>query len=131
MKAFPAAITPAGVEAAVMAEANLEADQDAAIAQWRLEVERARYAAQRAERRHRAVEPENRLVARGLEAEWEKCLRALSVAEAELALREKERPRTLTIEEKEKLRALSADLESVVGIDDYRQGSKGIAENTA
>lgn len=107
---FLAAITPAGVEAAVMAEASLESDHDAAVAQWRLEVERARYEAQRAERRHRSVEPENRLVARGLEAEWEKCLRALSVAEVELALREKERPRKLTIEEKEKLRALSADL---------------------
>ena len=113
VKTFLAAITPAGVEAVVIAEATLEADHDAAITQWRLEVERARYEAQRAERRHRAVEPENRLVARGLEAEWEKCLHALSVAEAELARREKERLHKLTIEEKEKLRALSADLEKL------------------
>jgi len=32
--------------------------------------ERARYEAQRAERRYRAVDAENRLVARGLESEW-------------------------------------------------------------
>jgi predicted DNA-binding transcriptional regulator AlpA len=52
-------------------------------------------------------------VARGLEADWEQCLRALSAAEAELAQREKERRHKMTSEEKEKLRALSADLEKV------------------
>ena len=38
----------------------LEAERDAALNQWRLEVERIRYEAERAERRYRAVEPENR-----------------------------------------------------------------------
>ena len=42
------------------------------------QVERARYEAQRAERRYRAVDPDNRLVARGLEAEWEEALRAVA-----------------------------------------------------
>jgi hypothetical protein len=41
-------------------------------------VERARYEAERAERQYRAVEPENRLGARGLETEWEKRLRDLA-----------------------------------------------------
>ena len=68
---FLATVTPAGIEAALGAEAALEQEHDAAVTQWRLAVERARYAADRAERRYRAVEPENRLVARGLEAEWE------------------------------------------------------------
>jgi hypothetical protein len=60
-----------------------EADQDAALGQWRLAVERARYEAERTERQSRAVEPENRLVALGLETEWEKRLRDLAVAETE------------------------------------------------
>ena len=34
-------------------------------------LERTRYEADRAERRYRAVEPENRLVPRRLETEWE------------------------------------------------------------
>jgi DNA invertase Pin-like site-specific DNA recombinase len=106
-------MNPAGIEAAVMAEASIEADHDAVVAQWRLEVERARYEAQRAERRYRAVEPENRLVARGLEAEWEKRLRDLSAAETELALRESVRPGLLTSVDKEKLRALGADINKV------------------
>ena len=44
---------------------QLQSNHDAALSQWRLEVERARYEAERAERRYRTVEPENRLVARG------------------------------------------------------------------
>ena len=55
-------------------------------------MERARYEAQRAERRYRAVEPENRLVARGLETEWESRLRDLAAAETELRRRGQQRP---------------------------------------
>jgi len=57
-----------------------------ALAQWRLEVERLRYEAERAERRYGAVEPENRLWPRP-GAEWERCLQALAGAEAELVAR--------------------------------------------
>ncbi len=46
-----------------------------------LAVERARYDADRAERAFSAVEPENRLVARSLEARWEAKLTALTEAE--------------------------------------------------
>jgi hypothetical protein len=45
------------VEATQRAIEQLEADQDAALSQWRLAVERARYDAERAERQYRAVEP--------------------------------------------------------------------------
>ncbi len=76
--AFLKALTPAAVEATEQAMRQLEADHDAALGQWRLAVERARYEAERAERQYRAVEPENRLVARGLETEWEKRLRDLT-----------------------------------------------------
>ncbi len=85
---FLAALLPAGIEASVEAADQLEADRDAALAQWRLEVERTRYEAERAERRYRAIEPENRLVARTLETEWNTCLSDLTAAEAELVRRE-------------------------------------------
>ena len=49
-----------------------ESDHDGVLEQWRLADERARYEAKRAERRYRAVEPENPLVARGLETDWER-----------------------------------------------------------
>ena len=107
------ALAPAGLEASLLATEQLEADHDAATAQWRRQVERAGYEAQRAERRYRAVDPDNRLVARGLEAEWEKCLRALETAEAELQRRERQRPHELSAEERKSILAMGNDLESV------------------
>jgi hypothetical protein len=59
------------------------------LKQWRLGVERANYEAQRAERSYRAVNPDNRLVARGLERDWEERLRALETAKIELERCEK------------------------------------------
>jgi DNA invertase Pin-like site-specific DNA recombinase/uncharacterized protein YndB with AHSA1/START domain len=111
--AFLKALTPAALQATQLAIRQLEANDDAALSQWRLAVERARYDAERAERQYRAVEPENRLVARGLETEWEKRLRELAVAEAELERRERQRPRTVSEEEKRKLFALGVDLQNV------------------
>ena len=111
--AFLKAVTPAALEATQLAVQQLEADHDAALAQWRLAVERARYEAERAERQYRTVEPENRLVARGLETEWEKRLRDLATAEAELQRREQQRPRPLSQEEKKKIHSLGSDLDKV------------------
>jgi predicted DNA-binding transcriptional regulator AlpA len=111
--AFLKALTPAALEATQFAIQQLETDHDAALSQWRLAVERARYEAERAERQYRAVEPENRLVARGLETEWEKRLRDLAAAEAELERRERQRPRVLSEEEKEKILSLGSDLHKV------------------
>jgi DNA invertase Pin-like site-specific DNA recombinase/uncharacterized protein YndB with AHSA1/START domain len=113
VEAFLKALTPAAWEATELAAQQLEAGHDAVLAQWRLAVERARYEAERAERQYRAVEPENRLVARGLETEWEKRLRDLALAEAELQRREQQRPRTLSPEEKKKLHSLGSDLRQV------------------
>ena len=103
--ALLAALTPAGVKAALRAAEALEADHDAALTQWRLQVERTRYQAERAERRYHQVEPEHRLVARGLERDWEQALTALHAAQAELELRERQRPRTLTDTERQRLLA--------------------------
>jgi DNA invertase Pin-like site-specific DNA recombinase len=111
--AFLTALTPAALDATLVAAQQLDADHDAALAQWRLALERARYEAERAERRYRAVEPENRLVARGLEADWERRLRELEQAQRELADRESRRPRALGPADTERLRALGDDLRRV------------------
>src|SRR5215831_1988654 len=105
-----AALAPLGVEAALAAAERIEADHDGALAQWRLAVERAIYEAQRAERRYRAIDPDNRLVARGIEAEWESCLRELEKVKAELARREQQRPKILSADERGRLLALGTDL---------------------
>jgi DNA invertase Pin-like site-specific DNA recombinase len=112
-QAFISALAPAGVESSLLAAERIEADQDAALAQWRRQVERAKYDVQKAERRYRAVDPENRLVARGLETEWEKSLNDLKTAETELAERERIRPRTLSPEERANILALGKDIDLV------------------
>jgi hypothetical protein len=76
-------------------------------------VERARYEAEKAERRYRAVEPENRLVARGLETEWEKRLRDFAAAEMELHRREQQRPSSLGPAQLQTLQRLGSDLRQV------------------
>jgi hypothetical protein len=108
--AFLAALAPAGVEASLAAAEVLEVDRDASLAQWRRQLERARYEAARAERRYMSVDPENRLVARGLETEWEAKLAALAEAETELSRREATRPRSLSEAERTALLALGRDI---------------------
>jgi DNA invertase Pin-like site-specific DNA recombinase len=112
-RSFIAALEPAKLTATIAAAERLEADREATLKQWRLGVERASYEANRAERRYRAVDPDNRLVARGLEHEWEESLSALEAARAELARREQQRPRVLSEAERASLLAVGADINAV------------------
>ena len=131
-RALLEAVQPAAIDAALAAAEQLEADGDAALAQWRREVERKRYRAQRAERRYRAVDPDNRLVARGLEAEWEQGLRDLAQAEAELARREQQRRRTVPpIDRRALERAWCRSAPRVGGANHDRSRSQGIAAQPA
>ena len=111
--AFLEALAPAGLKASLEAAEQVEGDHEAVLAHFRRDVERARYEVQRAERRYRAVDPEHRLVAKGLEAEWEQCLRSSGVAEQELARRERQRPPALTPAERSSIRSLGHDIERV------------------
>jgi predicted DNA-binding transcriptional regulator AlpA len=111
--AFLEAITPASVAAMRLTVEQLQTNHDAALSQWRLEVERTHYEADRAERRYRTVEPENRLVARGLESEWENRLRDLAAAEMELRRREQQRPSTISPEQLQAIQRLGSDIRQV------------------
>ena len=112
-RAFIAALEPGTIAATLAAAEQLEMDREAALKHWRLGVERASCAASLAERRYRAVDPDNRLVARGLERAWEESLNALAAAKAELARRENERPRVLSSEERSRIGTLGPDLATV------------------
>ena len=111
--AFLQAITPAAIEAMRLSVEQLEANHDAALSQWRLEVGRARYEAERAERHYRTVEPENRLVARGLETAWESRLRDLAAAETELRRREQQRPSAISPKQLQAIQRLGSDIRQV------------------
>jgi DNA invertase Pin-like site-specific DNA recombinase/methylphosphotriester-DNA--protein-cysteine methyltransferase len=68
------ALAPAAVEASVQLAEDLELERTALHRQWRQRLERTRYEVERARRQYDQVEPENRLVARTLERQWEEAL---------------------------------------------------------
>jgi DNA invertase Pin-like site-specific DNA recombinase len=106
-------LTPAGIELSLTAAGEIERERGRLGEHWRAELERAGYQARLAERSYRAVDPENRLVARTLELQWEDALRH------EQGVREgydrfcRESPRRLTPLELERIRDLAADIPSL------------------
>src|SRR5689334_18990967 len=83
--ALLAALTPEQVALALSAADEVAGRHQRVSRAAGLAVERACYEADRAERAFHQVEPENRLVARSLEARWEAKLTALAEAEQALA----------------------------------------------
>lgn len=76
---------PAKLELALQVIDRLVNEEDDADKGWKLLIERAKYEADRAERQYQQVEPENRLVARSLEAKWNEKLKELARAEEDYA----------------------------------------------
>jgi DNA invertase Pin-like site-specific DNA recombinase/uncharacterized protein YndB with AHSA1/START domain len=104
------ALAPSALEVSLRVSEDLERARAELEAQWRRRLARARYEAERAARQYHAVEPENRLVARTLEAAWEEKLRAQRKLEEEYERSCREQPRVLTEEERQAIRALAEDL---------------------
>ena len=108
-----AVLEPAAMEATLKALAEVESNYQARMAVFELAAERARYQAGRARRQYDAVEPENRLVARSLEAAWEQALQNQRQAEADLATQRARKPVGLSQEEVTWLKCAGADLKAV------------------
>ena len=108
-----AALEPAALAATTKALGEAENARAARLGIFEATVERTRYEAERARRQYEACEPENRLVARGLEAAWEERLRAVTGAEAALAAESARRPAVLTGDELRFLNEAGADLRAV------------------
>ncbi|HET8629153.1 MAG TPA: recombinase family protein, partial [Thermomicrobiales bacterium] len=111
--AFLAAVRPAALETLLAALAAHEAERQAVGRHWAQRLERARYEAARAQRQYDACEPENRLVARTLEARWEEALAAVAQVEREGAAARRGALAPLTAAEQEAARALASDLPAV------------------
>ncbi|NTV62943.1 MAG: recombinase family protein [Oscillochloris sp.] len=78
--------------------------------QWQLRVERAQYEADLARRRFLAVDPENRLVGRTLEREWNERLSEVERLEREYAALPRLSPPLVSPEERERILALAQDV---------------------
>ena len=101
------ALTPGQVALALSAADEVAGRHQRASRAAELAVERARYDADRAERAFCRVEPENRLVARSLEARWEARLAALAEAEQALQAAQDTLP---PLPSRDDLEKLAADL---------------------
>jgi DNA invertase Pin-like site-specific DNA recombinase len=75
------AMTPLSIEVALCVQQELANRQEEADRLRRQHVERAKYEAELAQRRFLKVDPDNRLVADALEADWNAKLRALAAAQ--------------------------------------------------
>jgi DNA invertase Pin-like site-specific DNA recombinase len=104
------ALEPAALEASLLAAADLEREQAAVERHWQQRIERARYEAERMRRQFDAVEPENRLVARTLERQWERALAEQARLEEEHERVGRDRPSPLNAAEVATLRELAIDL---------------------
>nr|WP_300989111.1 recombinase zinc beta ribbon domain-containing protein [Thiocapsa sp.] len=104
------ALQPAALEISLQVAEDLQGERARRHEHWQQRLERARYEAARAERQYRAVEPENRLVARTLEQDWEAALAAQDQLEAEYARCMASEPTALSAEERTRIRQLAGDL---------------------
>ena len=104
------ALEPAAIEASLTLAANLDAERAALDRHWRQRLERARYEVERARRQYAAVEPENRLVARTLERDWEEALTEQARLEAEYDRMKRVRSQAPSAAELAAIRELTHDL---------------------
>jgi hypothetical protein len=108
-----AAMVPAALEVSLAAAGQAEARREQVDRIWRQRLERAEYQAERARRQYQLAEPENRLVARQLEKDWEAALAERQRLGEEYDRFAAARPRTLTAAEREQIRVLAASLPAV------------------
>jgi len=96
-------LQPLGVEAAIQAITQCEHQSGEKQRQIELALEQARYEATRARRQYDTVDPDNRLVAGELERRWNAALAAVRALEEELEALLRQRPATLSAEERKRL----------------------------
>jgi hypothetical protein len=107
------ALGPAAIEATLRAIEHASDEHHARVRSAELELERARIGADRARRQFDACEPENRLVGRTLERDWEQRLAEVRRVEQALTATGAGRPEPLTDEEIAWCRRAGADLRQV------------------
>jgi DNA invertase Pin-like site-specific DNA recombinase len=109
-RVFLEAMRPAQLEVSMAALDQIAAQARQLDRQWQMTLERARYEAELARRRFVAVDPENRLVGRTLEREWDEKLAEIERLERDAALRPQLSARLVDPAERRRILALAQDL---------------------
>jgi DNA invertase Pin-like site-specific DNA recombinase len=126
-------VTPAGLELSRRAAGECERERAALDRQWQQKLERAHHDTARAKRQYDAVEPENRLVARTLEHQWEEALRIERDLKEEYVRFRQKQPHQLTAAERAQIETLAHNLPTVwqapqTGIVEKRQIVRTLVE---
>ena len=104
------ALEPAALDLSLRAIEGAERERKRLHDQWRQALERARQDVERAERLYHSVEPENRLVARTLEARWEEALKRRRQVEEDYHRFLASLPATLSESDRRRIRSMSASV---------------------
>ncbi len=107
------ALEPAALELSLRAIENVEQERKRLHDHWRQKLERVQHEVSRAERQYQAIEPENRLVARTLEARWEEALKKQREVEEEYHRFLAKLPTMLSTKDRERIQALSQNVPSL------------------
>ena len=102
-------VSPLALQTALAVQEELQARLDEADRLQKQQVQRARYDADLARRRYMSVDPENRLVADSLEAEWNDTLRRLDQAQHEYEQQRNRHQAGLTAQQRAQIEALAHD----------------------
>jgi DNA invertase Pin-like site-specific DNA recombinase len=106
-------VNPAEIELGLAVVRETERQMSEVDRQWKLRLDRARYDARLAERRYKAVDPDNRVIARTLEREWEETLVALEALEREHEDVRRREKVELGDQDRARILALTRDLSAV------------------
>jgi len=110
---FLETMVPSELELSLAVDQEVAGHAEELAKQWRARREQAGYEARRAEKRYKAVDPDNRVVARTLEREWESKLRELEEVERQYAEARRTRRVELSETDRARVRELARDLPAV------------------
>ena len=105
-----AALAPSAIDVSLQLAEDIELERIERQRHWAQRLERVRYETTLARRRYEAVDPENRLVARTLEREWETALAAEQALQREHERELARQPARLQPAEIEAIRCLAEDV---------------------
>ena len=117
-------VTPLALDVALTVQTELETRAAQADALRRQHVERARHHADLARRRYLAVDPDNRLVADTLEADWNNALRAVTAAQHDSDQATTEAAAALTEEHQARIRALATNFPALWKTPQHRNANE-------
>ena len=121
-------VTPLTLEVALNVQDEIQTRLAEADRLRRQQLQRAQYEADRARVRYMRVDPNNRLVADTLEAQWNEKLRLLAQAKEDYETQQRADAAQLTAEQKSKIMALAADFSiSLAFAKNVRSGSQANA----